>query len=104
VDRYPRSAGGLPHRKASNLLWLFAIVVFAGSLVPASLTCSFWDNYGAVWAAIVVGFAALAAMYVRQGEPEKAVDLVFGLSVGVAAGVATFFGVLVCSLAFANCG
>jgi hypothetical protein len=83
---------------------LLVVVVLAGSLSWASLTCSFWDNYGAYWAAAPVAVAAMAAVYLRQSEPETTVDLVFGLCVGIAAGSGTFYGVSACSLAFAHCG
>jgi hypothetical protein len=78
-------------------------LLLVGSLVPASITCSFWDNYGAL-VALPIGFAATAAVYMRQRGPARPVDVVFGLAVGVAAAVVAFLAILACSLAFANCG
>jgi hypothetical protein len=44
------------------------------------------------------------AVFLRQSESDSNVGLFVALCVGVAAGIVTFYGVLACSLAFAECG
>jgi hypothetical protein len=98
------SGDGLPHRRASNVLWLIAAGVLTGSLVAASLSCSFWDNLGAYLAAGPVAVAAMFAVYLRQSDAETTLGLLFPVSVGIAAGFGTFYGVVASSLAFGHCG
>jgi hypothetical protein len=90
-------------RRVSNVLWIVGAALLVGSALAASLTSAFWDNYGAL-IAIPIGFTSMAAVFARQTEPERPVDLVFGVAVGIAAGAVGFFAVLLCSLSFADIG